>query len=214
MLLLAPVDIANVGQQIDIITVQFSYNIIELFSGHLYSSPVKAIEELVANSYDAFSSKCVVSVPEKIDGNCVWVWDDGESMDLEGLKNLWFIAGSNKREPNEEANSRQRGRLPIGKFGIGKLASYVLGRRITHICRKNAEFLAVTMDYGKFCKGRQYQTIPLVARKLSKEELLSAVPFAARMLKESIKLTFPTIKIPIGHLLWLIHSKTTLSLVD
>ena len=178
------VDLANVGQQIDTIQVQFSYNIIELFSGHLYSSPIKAIEELVANSFDAFSSKCVVSVPDKIEGQCVWVWDNGDSMDLQGLKDLWLIAGSHKRDSNEQSQSEKRGRLPIGKFGIGKLASYVLGKRITHICRKSDEYLAVTMDYGRFCKGSQYQLIPLSARKLSEEEVIEVVPFAAKVLSE------------------------------
>lgn len=179
-----PVDLETIGQQVDTISVQFSYNIIELFSGHLYSSPIKAIEELVANSYDAFSSQCIVSVPDRIEGQRVWVWDDGDSMDLQGLKDLWLIAGTNKRIPKEENRAEKRGRLPIGKFGIGKLASYVLGQRITHICKKNVEYLAVTMDYGRFCKGTQYQQVPLSARKLSEQEVLAVVPFAAKTLMD------------------------------
>ncbi|HKO42694.1 MAG TPA: hypothetical protein VJU84_05365 [Pyrinomonadaceae bacterium] len=37
----------------------------------------------------------------------------------------------------------------IGKFGIGKLASYAVGRRITHLCRNKSEFLLVSVDYKK-----------------------------------------------------------------
>ena len=40
----------NTGEQIE---VELSYKIVELFSGGLYSSPNKAFEELVTNSYDA-----------------------------------------------------------------------------------------------------------------------------------------------------------------
>lgn len=179
------VDLEKVGQSIEEIPVHFSYNIIELFSGHLYSSPIKAIEELVANSYDAFASQCIVFVPERIEGQCVWVWDDGESMDLNGLKELWLIAETSKRNAGEESRAERRGRLPIGKFGIGKLASYVLGRRITHICKKNGEYLAVTMDYGRIRKGiRRYQELYLSARRLTEEEVLAAVPFAAEDLSD------------------------------
>lgn len=143
-------DISELGSEIDKIPVHISYRIIELFSGHLYTNPAKAIEELIVNSYDAFARTCRVWVPTdwtSPDAR-VLVWDDGESMDKEGLKELWLIAETCKRLPERENEAARRGRLPIGKFGIGKLASYVLGSRITHICRKNNKFLAVTMDYS------------------------------------------------------------------
>ena len=44
---------AMVGRHTDDITVRISYRIIQLFSEGLYKSPTKAIEELVANSFDA-----------------------------------------------------------------------------------------------------------------------------------------------------------------
>lgn len=179
------VDLETAGRRIWAIPVHFSYNIIELFSGHLYSSPIKAIEELVANSYDAFASRCIISVPEKTQGQCVWVWDDGDSMNLDGLKDLWLVAETKKRTPKEQSQAEKRGRLPIGKFGIGKLASYVLGRRITHICRKNGEYLAVTMNYRRIReKAPKYQEIKLWARKLTKEDVLAIVPSASKLLMD------------------------------
>jgi len=42
-----------------------------------------------------------------------------------------------------------RGRRPIGKFGIGKLATYVLARQLTYVCRQCDKHLAVTMDFGR-----------------------------------------------------------------
>lgn len=48
------------GRVIDKIDVKISYKIIELFSAGLYSSPNKAFEELICNSYDAFASKVSV----------------------------------------------------------------------------------------------------------------------------------------------------------
>jgi hypothetical protein len=44
---------ASIGKPTDSIDVRLSYRIIELFSEGLYASANKAIEELVANSFDA-----------------------------------------------------------------------------------------------------------------------------------------------------------------
>jgi hypothetical protein len=173
--------LATIGTNVKDIPVEISYRIIDLFSGHLYSSPSKAIEELVANSYDAFAKECVVSVPEIVDEeSLVWVWDDGESMDVQGLEELWLVAGTHKRDPNKQEIAEKRGRLPIGKFGIGKLASYVLGRRITHLTKKNGQYLAVTMDYGNIIKedeGNKFTKVSLTVRRLTRGEVSSAIPF-------------------------------------
>ncbi len=138
-------NIESIGTTIDTIDVKISYRIIELFSGNLYSSPNKAFEELVCNSYDAFADKVAVYVPSDltVDGACIWVCDNGEGMDQNGFKDLWKIGESSKRDNPE----RDRKRLQIGRFGIGKLATYILTNRLTYICKKNGHYLAATMNY-------------------------------------------------------------------
>ena len=115
-------NIDNVGTKIDNIPVTISYKIIELFSAGLYSSPNKAFEELVSNSYDAGATQVSVYLPldKSLSDSILWVADNGSSMDKDGLKQFWKIGESNKR-----INESQE-RLQIGKFGIGKLATYVL----------------------------------------------------------------------------------------
>ena len=134
------------GTAIDTIDVRISYRIIELFSAGLYSSPNKAFEELVCNSYDAFADTVCVFVPPDltVESAHIWVCDNGEGMDQEGLKELWRIGSSNKRTPKREAQ-----RLQIGRFGIGKLATYVLAHKLTYISKRDDRYLAVTMDYSK-----------------------------------------------------------------
>ena len=142
-------DYSSIGKTIGEMEVIISYNIINLFSGHLYSSPIKAIEELVVNSYDAFAKNCHILIPENLedaDAKIV-VFDDGEGMDEDGMRELWLIAETRKRDSDREEESLKKGRLPVGKFGIGKLASYVIGRRITHLSKKDGRYYAVTMDY-------------------------------------------------------------------
>jgi hypothetical protein len=184
----SPKDIATTGEKVGSIPVHISYRIIDLFSGHLYSNPAKAIEELVVNAYDAFAENCHVMIPDdwKADDARVVVWDDGESMDFTGLKDLWLVADTTKRSAERERYAQGKGRLPIGKFGIGKLASYVVGRRISHICRHGDEILVVTMDFSDmipeegtlaWSEGEKPRPIDLPVRKLTIQELSELLGF-------------------------------------
>lgn len=162
-------NIDNIGTIIDNIPVEISYKIIELFSAGLYSSPNKAFEELVSNSYDAGATKVSVYVPmdKALPDSILWVADNGVSMDKEGLKQFWKIGSSTKREiQNQE-------RLPIGKFGIGKLATYILTTKLTLICKADdGKYYAVTMNYSNINKDST-ETIKLDEREMTLEEVKS-----------------------------------------
>lgn len=137
-------ELVSVGQEVDTIDVRISYRIIQLFSDGLYTSPNKAIEELVSNSFDASAHNVhVILSPDLTQPDAtITVIDDGEGMDISALKEHWIIGRSPRRNGISES-----GRRPIGKFGIGKLATYVLADRLTHICKSDGQFYAVTMDY-------------------------------------------------------------------
>ena len=104
---------------------------LELFSENLYSSPNKAFEELVANSWDAEASAVYISIPEDLRAPDAtsWVLDNGVSMDSYGLQTLWKITSAHKRALTNPK------RPQIGKFGIGKLATYILASEITFVCK-------------------------------------------------------------------------------
>src|SRR5438067_13059561 len=90
---------ATLGTAIDSIDVRLSYRIVELFSEGLYQSPNKAIEELVANSFDAGAQRVQVLLSPNLQYQdaTITVVDDGEGMDVEGLKEHWLIGISSKR---------------------------------------------------------------------------------------------------------------------
>src|SRR5436190_9987935 len=136
---------ATIGTQADIIQVRLSYRIIELFSEGLYASPNKAIEELVANSFDAGAQRVQVLPSASLhDQNAtIAVIDDGEGMGMDGLKQHWLIGVSNKRK----LGKLPRGRQQIGQFGIGKLATYVLADRLSHVSKFEGKYYATSMDY-------------------------------------------------------------------
>lgn len=143
----------DLGRPIRDIEINVDHAIVKHFSEHLYSSPNKAIEELVSNGFDALATRCYVYVPgEHVDSRVV-VWDNGISMDAEQIEAMWQIARSPKEALGSdrvvEADGRKR--AVIGKFGIGKLASYAVGERISHICRTSDDrYLAVSVDYRTF----------------------------------------------------------------
>src|SRR5688572_10338807 len=68
-------------------------------------------------------------------------------MDYEGLVNLWHIGRSSKR-PREVA--RHLKRKQIGKFGIGKLATYTIANQVTYVTRTDEIILCVTLDFRHF----------------------------------------------------------------
>ena len=147
--------LAHVGQEIETIPVPINYDIIRLFSEGLYRSPHKAIEELVSNGYDADAGQVHVLLPEEPDDPTgatppLWVIDDGHGMDVPGFRQLWRVAESNKIN-----QLGQNGRAPIGQFGIGKLAAYVLAWELTHLSHVNGRFLLTVMNFHDVT-GRQY----------------------------------------------------------
>ena len=157
-------ELADAGHEIDKIDVHISYEIIRLFSEGLYQSPHKAIEELVSNGYDAGAHRIHVLLPEQPNDDAdtlapLWVIDDGHGMNVHGFHQLWQIAESNKNDsPISE-------RAPIGQFGIGKLAAYVLAWKLAHISRADGRLHLTAMDFrrvtGHQAKGADPVTVSL-----------------------------------------------------
>ncbi len=141
---------AAIGSAVGKIDVRLSYKIIELFSEGLYSSPNKAIEELVANSFDAGAQKVQVLLSSNLHNQAatIVVIDDGEGMGAAGLRLHWLIGISKKRQ----LTNLPRGRQQIGKFGIGKLATYVLANRLTHISKSGGKYYSTSMDFDQIQK--------------------------------------------------------------
>jgi len=126
--------------------IEVGSRFIELFSENLYSSPNKAFEELVANSWDAGATGVYIHIPQATsrDKDAVWVLDNGVSMDFEGLKLLWTITSGHKRQEGKS------GRPQIGKFGIGKLATYILAKEITYVCKfADGVIRTVSLNYAQ-----------------------------------------------------------------
>jgi hypothetical protein len=160
---------ASIGTSKDSIQVRLSYKIVELFSEGLYASPNKAVEELVANSFDAGALRVQVLYSTNLHDQdaTIVVIDDGEGMGSEGLKQHWLIGISNKRR----LGALPRGRQQIGQFGIGKLATYVLSERLTHISKHDGKYYSTSMDYTAIDRRVEKEVEPQVPIKIALREL-------------------------------------------
>ena len=179
------------GQREGSVHVQIGPRFLELFSENLYSSPNKAFEELVSNSWDAGASVVHVAIPSSGEdaASGVWVLDNGESMDLKGLEQLWAVASSAKRDREDPP------RPQIGKFGIGKLATYILANEVTYICKAaDGVIRSVTMDFldieersdaNDASQRLHIGPLPLEVRRLSNDEsrsLIATFPEGTRLI--------------------------------
>lgn len=167
----------KIGTKTTDISVEISTRFLEHFSEQLYSSPQKAFEELIANGWDAGADFVDIRIPDDItsDQATITVFDNGVSMDEDGLRELWHIAFSPKTKCRQ-----QHGRQMVGKFGIGKLATYVLANRLTYICKAEDQVIRrVTMDYGEI--DRRAEPDKLISElnldmfEVTDEELIEAI---------------------------------------
>lgn len=95
-------------------------------------------------------------------------------MDVEGFKRLWSVATSEK--------SARAGapRPQIGKFGIGKLATYLLAHQLTYVCRASDGVIrVVSMDYRWIGNGEpnalHIDPVPLPVREVSEQDLRDVI---------------------------------------
>lgn len=166
----------SLGHPVAEIPVHINLDIIGLFSEGLYKSPHKAVEELVTNGYDADAENVHVLLPEVSEPSQsptspLWVIDDGHGMDRDGFHQLWRVADSRK---GEFTAGRRR---PIGQFGIGKLAAYVLASELTHFSCSDGTYLCATMNFRRVT-GRQSvasDPVNVTLRRVTKEEVKSAL---------------------------------------
>ncbi len=103
----------------------------------------------MTNGYDADARAVHVLLPDEAPDSSsgpapLWVIDDGHGMDEAGFRKLWRIAQSDKAEVPSDAD-----RLPIGQFGIGKLAAYVIARNLLHVSLVDDRLLLTEMNFRR-----------------------------------------------------------------
>jgi hypothetical protein len=120
----------------------------------LYEQSIELIRELVNNAYDADATRVDVTVS----GKEIVVADNGEGMDMAGLKQ-YFNVGSDAKLLHPK--SPRFGRDRIGQFGIGKFASLAAASRFEITTQKEAFSARVVFDRTRWLGQGDSWVIPL-----------------------------------------------------
>lgn len=136
------------------LVMKFEAHTIEHLGVKMYSHIPPALAELIANAYDACAKEVFVRL---FDNNSlrIEVEDNGDGMSFSEINDYFLRIGRNRRKENQ-INSCDR--KPTGKKGLGKLALFGLGTKITILTKKNNESVKFSLDYNDILtwKGSDY----------------------------------------------------------
>ena len=117
----------------DDIDFSMTYVALKMFGKQLYANMSAAIAELVANGLDANAENVYVYMDIRDKNNAtIAIYDDGDGMDYENMKQNYAIVGKNKRDKLEPQEARKK----MGRKGIGKLAALYLSNKYYVITRR------------------------------------------------------------------------------
>ena len=144
--------------------LRFANNIIEHLGVKLYQNkPTNVVAEYVANAWDAGAENVDVLI-ESVnarDPKIIVITDDGEGMTKEILLKRFLVIGVNRRHVSKDAKVA-KGRVPMGRKGIGKLAGFGISNLVDVItCSKESDSLVfhwLRFDLDEILKRSQENT--------------------------------------------------------
>jgi signal transduction histidine kinase len=126
--------------------------ILQHLGDQLIGTPRLAVFELVKNAYDADASRVEVEIAGiGTDFPSIRVTDNGSGMSLKTVQDIWLVIAHDHKEKQVAKQQRtEKGRLPLGSKGLGRLSVHKLGNRIRMITRaKNEQEVVVDIDWNK-----------------------------------------------------------------
>lgn len=127
--------------------LSFDPRTIEHLGFKMYSRLPNAVAELIANSYDADAAHVDVVV-DTSGTQSVRVTDDGHGMSPEDLADKYLRIGRNRRVDDSGYSESGRRRV-AGRKGLGKLALFGIGKKITIRTKRSGtdSWKVVTLDW-------------------------------------------------------------------
>lgn len=107
-------------------------HLLQLLGEELIGDDRLAIFELVKNSYDADATAVSIVADLRPRGDqSIVVEDNGSGMTLDDITGKWLELATDSRRKDRSVRSRRFHRLPLGEKGVGRIASFKLGRFVT-----------------------------------------------------------------------------------
>jgi hypothetical protein len=111
------------------------------------------------------------------------IFDTGIGMTPGQMKDLWHIGNSKKRlSETTDTTSRKQ----IGKFGIGKLATFTVGSQLTYVSKSAEGICSATLDFELFSSDANAipKPVNIAIRKIDDWGALAARPSFADLIKK------------------------------
>ncbi len=122
--------------------MSINLNVLNHLGIGLYSNIPAVLSEVVANSYDADASEVTITI-DSGKGEIV-IKDDGNGMTRDDINQKYLNVGYQKRV--KEPGKTSKGRDPMGRKGIGKLAVFSIADTVDVYSIKNGEPSALRMN--------------------------------------------------------------------
>ena len=121
-------------------------NVFEHLGLNLYSNVPAVLSEVVANAWDADARNVTVDINST--ESCITIRDDGCGMTRDDVNDRFLFIGY-KRRKKEALRTPVLNRLPMGRKGIGKLASFSIADKVTVFAVKDGQRTAARLDVIK-----------------------------------------------------------------
>ena len=126
--------------------MSISLNVLDHLGLKLYSNTPAVVAEVIANAWDADANEVKVEIDTE--NNIITVCDDGVGMNTADINQKYLLVGYQKRETDGEKT--KRGRIPMGRKGIGKLSLFSIAEQFeVHTKKVGCEGEAFRMDYNQ-----------------------------------------------------------------
>src|SRR6266545_2394859 len=132
--------------------LNFHGRVIDHLGIQMYQSPVAAVAEVIANSWDADAETVKIQLPTQLSPSAeIVIVDDGLGMTFQQCQDRYLNVGYNRRGDNPAQTSSLRGRPVLGRKGIGKFAGFGIAdaMQITTTSAETGERTTFALDIDR-----------------------------------------------------------------
>lgn len=188
--------------KINIEPLQMSFHgrVLEHLGIQMYQSPVNALAEFVANSWDADANEVDIYLPDQINAEAkIVIADDGIGMSHDDCKKRFLAVGYDRRGGNPDETSSVYKRPVLGRKGIGKFAGFGIAEVMEIDTISGGERKIFTLNLSDLNKGlyvnNEPVAIPVIEDAPEPKERINGkgtvVTLSKLKLKRNIRDDFP-----------------------
>lgn len=144
------------------LVMSFAGGLIKHLGLQMYSGPVPAIAELIANAWDAMASNVKVTLPADRQFKStdeIIVEDDGHGMSYDDANEKYLVVGRERRSQEGDLSQSYKGlprRKVMSRKGIGKLAGFGIASKVEVRTVKDGKITHFLMDFNDMTSGGKY----------------------------------------------------------